>query len=113
MTFYELLPETRSEKHGALTWEPAADNATSPVAGVLILTGKRCHCRYKVSEFPADAGRGFLLVKLDEGSDKAEESYSVLIGPAGSHICPCKGFSRFGHCKHTSSLVALIEAGQL
>jgi hypothetical protein len=111
--FIELLPRTKSESHGALTWEPATDNAASPVAGLLTLTGKRCHCRYRLSEFPADAGRGFCLEKIDAGSDKTEEHYSVLIAPHGNHICECRGHLRYGACKHVAAVLALIENGQL
>ena len=111
--YTELLPATKSEKHGALTWEPATDNAMSPVAGVLTLTGKRCHCRYQVEGFPADHGRGFMLFKLDAGSDKTEERYACLIGPHGRNLCECRGFLATGACKHLAALVTLIEAGQV
>src|SRR5687767_4194107 len=110
--FNELLPETKSEKCGALVWEPATDNAFSPVAGALTITGKRCHCRYQVEEFPADHGRGFMLFKLDAGSDKTEERYACNVGKFAK-MCECRGFTATGACKHLSALVTLIEAGQL
>lgn len=111
--FNELLPVTKSEKCGALVWEPAADNAACPVAGVLTLTGKQCHCRYRVEEFPADHGRGFLLFKIDAGSDTAEERYAVLVGPRCVTLCECRGYTATGGCKHLAALVTIIEAGKL
>jgi hypothetical protein len=112
--FIETLPVTKSEPHAALAWEPATDNATSPLAGFLTLTGKRCHCRYAVEEFPADWGRGFMLFKLDAGSDKTEERYAVFAGRNNSTMtCECKGFYHTGKCKHTTAVATLIEQGQL
>jgi hypothetical protein len=112
--FNELLPQTKSEKAGALVWVPAteAESENSPFAGILTLTGKRCHCRYAVSEFPADHGRGFILKKIDTGSDREEGFYSCLVA-GRSVMCECKGFISTGNCKHLSSLLTLIEAGQL
>lgn len=112
-TFTELLPVTKSEKHGAFTWEPASDNAMSPVAGLLTITGKRSHCRYRVEEFAADHGRGFMLFKLDAGSDKSEERYACLVAPHGRSLCECKGFHFAGHCRHLAALTALVDAGQV
>lgn len=112
--FNELLPETKSEKHGAMVWEPSDDQTGYiPTAGVLTLTGKRTHCRYKVEEFPADHGRGFMLFKVDAGSDETEERYACLVGAHGNRACECKGFIHAGHCKHVTALATLIEAGQL
>src|SRR5688500_3050856 len=105
--FTELLAPTKSEKCGALTCHPASDNEVSPVAGVLTVTGKRCHCSYRVEEFPADFGRGFVLRKLAAGSDKTEGHYSCLIG-ASAKLCECKGFVSTGGCKHVAALVTLI-----
>ncbi len=112
-TFTELLPATKSEKHGALTWEPAAADSTSPVAGVLALSGKRNHCRYRVEEFPADHGRGFMLFKIDAGTDAAEERYSCLLAARGSNLCECRGFASTRACKHLAALTDLVAAGQL
>jgi hypothetical protein len=110
--FNELLPATKSEKHGGITWEPAADNEVSPVAGVLTITGKRCHCRYQVEEFPADMGRGFMLFKIDAGSDKTEERYACNVAKFAKS-CECRGFAATGACKHLAAVVALIDAGKL
>ena len=111
--YTELLEPTKSEKHGALTWEPATDNDFSPVSGVLTITGKRCHCRYRVEEFPADHGRGFMLFKVDAGTDASEERYASLVGPHGANLCECRGFLATGKCKHVAAIVTLIDAGKL
>lgn len=111
-TFTELLPETKSEKRGALTWERNPADARSPFAGVLTITGTRSHCRYRVEEFPADHGRGFMLFKLDAGTDRTEERYAVQVG-RGVRACECRGFVAGGKCKHLTALVTLIDAGQV
>ncbi len=115
--YTDLLPETKSETHGAFTWAPEGANATSHVAGVLTLTGKRSHCRYRVEEFPADMGRGFMLFKLDAGSDKSEERYACFT-PTSRNVaaqCECKGFA-FGRgkpCKHLAAVLGALGNGWL
>lgn len=111
--FTELLPPTKSEKHGAIAWTRNPDDALSHFAGVLTITGKRSHCRYRVEEFPADHGRGFMLWKVDVGTDRTEERYACLVGTRGVRSCECKGAAASGRCKHLAALVTLIEAGQL
>lgn len=111
--YTDLLPTTKSEKHGVFTWEPATDNAMTPEAGTLTISGKRSHTRYKVEEFVADHGRGFLLFKLDAGTDKTEEQYACFIGSDGRGQCECRGFYSTGHCKHLASLLALVEADRV
>ena len=91
-TYTELLPKTKSEKHGALVWEPAIDNATSTVAGVLTLTGMRSHCRYKVSEFPADmTGRAFMLEKLGTGAMPPRNGMRACSGRTGRGCATARG----------------------
>ncbi|MBP3957725.1 hypothetical protein J8F10_20940 [Gemmata sp. G18] len=111
--FTELLPVTKSEKHGALVWEPSTDNEFSPVAGVLTLTSKRCHCQYTIQEFTADHGRGFMLFKMGAGSDTSAERYGVFCGRDGSKLCECKGFISTGRCKHADAVELLITNGKL
>ncbi len=113
--FIDLLPVTKSEKAGALVWEPATDaeNATTQLAGVLTLTGKRCHCKYAVEEFVSDHGRAFMLFKLGAGSDKTEERYGCVVGAHGVQMCECKGFAFSGSCKHLEAVKTLLAAGQL
>ncbi len=116
MTVYtDLLAPTKSEKHGAFNWTPASDaeSADSHFAGTLAIMGKRNFCRYRVEEFPADHGRGFLLAKIDPGSDRTEGHYSCLIPAHGPGMCECRGWYATGACKHAAALTALVRAGQL
>src|SRR4051812_2473144 len=110
--FAELLPATASEKHGAIQWERNPDDAHSSFAGVLTISGKRSFCRYRVEEFGADHGRGFMFFKLDAGTDRTEERYAVLVG-RGVRACECRGFLAGGRCKHVAALATLLEAGQV
>lgn len=112
--YTELLPATKSEKRGALTWERAAADPPSRSAGVLTLTGARSHCRYRVTEYPADLpGRAFLLEKLDPGTDPTEGRYACFLGSAGAGVCECRGHAATGACKHLAALAELVRAGQL
>jgi hypothetical protein len=91
---------------------------SSPVNGrfALLLTVGKEQCGYYLTELPAaDLGRVFHLAKFstDIGTDTEARSYDVLISDDGRHECTCKGWCRFQHCKHTESLVALINAGKL
>ncbi|VTR97967.1 unnamed protein product [Gemmata massiliana] len=112
--YTELLPPTKSEKHGALTWEPAPDNAHSHFAGVLTITGKRDHCQYRVEEHPADEpGRAFVLFKLDAGTDRTEDRYGCFLANNHANLCECRGFVATRHCKHIASLTELTKAKRI
>ncbi|QJX00049.1 hypothetical protein [Frigoriglobus tundricola] len=111
-TFTELLTPTKSEKRGAIIWDRATDNAASPVAGTPTITGTRDHCRYRVEEFVADDGRGFMLFELDAGTDRTEERYACLVGTRAKG-CECRGYASTGKCKHLAALLTLVEAGKL
>jgi hypothetical protein len=52
--------------------------------------------------------RAFRL--LEQGS--AEEPYDLEVG-GGHRSCECKGFLRWGHCKHVDSVQSLITSGAL
>jgi|GEM_PF-4189174 len=110
--FTAKLPETKSERDGIVVWLPATDNDFSRLAGVLTLTGKRATCRYTVEEFAADFGRGFVLKKIDAGTDCEEGFYSCCIG-THAKLCECKGFVYKGRCKHVAALALLVNAGEL
>lgn len=60
---------------------------------------------YLLDEFVADWGRAFTVLNLSNG-----EKYEVNVCPKA---CTCKGFLRWGHCKHSDALAALHEAGRL
>jgi hypothetical protein len=65
---------------------------------------------YLLTPIPADFGRGFRLEKV--GLESRGEVYAVNVdGNAGT--CECKGFLRWGRCKHRDGIQALIAAGKL
>jgi hypothetical protein len=110
--YVEALEPQKSDPHFGILWEP-----TGSGAGTLTIRSKRCDCRYHVAEFPVDAGfdgRGFTFAKPDgeTGTDGEAGAYSVLVGRRGSR-CECKGFERWGRCKHASAARSLIENGWL
>ena len=109
--YEEVLPATKSSKHSGIRWTPAEADY-EPVAGTLVIDTDRSRVEYVVHEFPTGwLGRGFQLLKLTEGTDKAEESYSVFCSQRGgpeADSCECKGFAYHGTCKHVAALRALL-----
>lgn len=103
--------------------------AVNPVYGTLELTigdGPSAEVvGYHVEVLPHDLGptfRCFQVTKYASQQDPAADEpsdYAVAVDvePADperpQHICPCRGFSRWGHCRHTSALASLIRAGKL
>ena len=59
---------------------------------------------------PSDFGAAFELEKF---GTQGGERYHVLLSEDGQHSCECKGFLRWGRCKHTDGLAALTRAGKL
>jgi hypothetical protein len=62
---------------------------------------------------PSDFGLAFRLEKYEHqrrGEDDA--AYNVLLDGERS-TCECKGFLRWGHCRHVEALTALRQAGKL
>lgn len=110
-TFCEVLPATKSSKHGAIHFTPAA---SGPDAGVLTIDTDRCRTVYTVREYPSDwPGRAFVLTKQTDGTDPTAERYDVFCGNRQDHLCDCRGHTRFGHCKHVAGLLALLANNQL
>ena len=109
--YTETLPERKASKRTAITWT-RTETDDSPAAGVLTIHTDRATCVYRVDEFPAEwAGRAFMLFKGDAGTDATAERYAVFCGRHGHQMCECKGFERFGHCKHCDACEALIANG--
>jgi hypothetical protein len=66
--------------------------------------------RYTAVRVPADFGTGYLVEKTTDPNS----SYHVLIAAApGRHSCECKGWLRWGRCRHVSALLALKAAGKI
>jgi hypothetical protein len=70
-----------------------------------IVEGKRVDVYY-FRCLPSDFGRAFEMSKV--GGD----AYCVNLDGQTS-TCECRGFLRWGHCRHGEVLVALIAAGKL
>jgi len=69
---------------------------------------------YWLSRLPSDfGGAAFRLEKFaPEGDEPA--SYDVLLADdQGHHSCECKGFLRWGRCKHVDGMSALCLSGRL
>ncbi len=59
-------------------------------------------------------GRAFRLIKPEgePGTDAEADGYEVFVHRGGQdHRCCCKGFERWGSCKHVLAALALIANG--
>jgi hypothetical protein len=92
--------------------QPTRD--TDGWAAVAICVGKQTDT-YLLRTVPTDFNGtlAFEVEKLD--SDLATvEAYHVLLADSPErHSCECKGFLRWGHCKHTEGLDALRRTNRL
>src|SRR6185437_15305566 len=107
-TIETALPATKSSPVNGVAFTP-----TAPGRGLLIIDQKRSIAEYRVTEFPADGGRGFRLAKIEGGTDRTAESYDVFLDRAHGETCDCKGFARHGHCKHVDAVQAVCDRGLL
>jgi hypothetical protein len=78
--------------------------------GIVRITVGKEHADYFLTLIPADFGRGFKVEKI--GLHENEPPYHVNID-TDKKSCECKGFLKWGHCKHADGLAALIAAGRL
>lgn len=102
--FTNLLPDTKSAKCRGYKFVP-----TCYGCGTLTYQAKGEVSRYAVSEFPADLpGRAFAVRKADG------ETYDVLVADRPQNdLCDCRGFARYGRCKHLDVLRDLLAHDQL
>jgi hypothetical protein len=85
-----------------------------PDLQVLTLTADGRETNYFLRSIGSDdASHGLRLEKLGAGLDVVEVYHVELFDHAGHHSCECKGFLRWGHCRHVAGLVMLHEAGTL
>jgi hypothetical protein len=60
-------------------------------------------------------GFSYRVEKL--GTDPSDGPYTVFLdaerGLEGQHSCECRGFLRWGRCRHVGALVALHQGGEL
>jgi hypothetical protein len=64
---------------------------------------------YRLRRIPADWGQAFEVLKLEAGS----EAYNVHLDSQLGDTCCCKGFLRWGKCRHASALRAKENDGAL
>ena len=63
--------------------------------------------RYFITRLTSDYGTAFRLEKIgDDASVEGGEVYSVCIDGTRS-TCECKGYLRWGHCKHVDACTAI------
>lgn len=92
------------ERSARLVRSPAGDGV-----GVVCLTVPREQAFYTFVEIPCEiGGRGFAMHRTGLGT-----LYHVRVGEAEDCDCDCRGFLRWGYCKHVLGLLALIQAGKL
>ena len=78
--------------------------------GVVRLTVAGRSADYLLTPIPADFGRGSQVEKI--GLDFDGSAYHVNLD-GEKKACECKGYLKWGHCKHADGLAALIAAGRL
>ena len=78
--------------------------------GVVTITARGKTGDYLLSSTPSDFGEAFRLEKFPP---QGGEVYHVLLNADGTRSCECKGFLRWGRCKHADGLAALKRAGRL
>ena len=98
-------PRAKPARFVRLVIKPDADSF-----GVVRLTVGGRSADYLLTLLPADFGRGFQVEKI--GLEGRGEVYHVNLD-GDRRTCECKGFLKWGHCKHADGLAALIAAGRL
>jgi hypothetical protein len=77
--------------------------------GIFCITDTQKTQFYTFREIPCEiGGRGFAIHRLGQGA-----LYHVRVGKPEDRSCECMGFLRWGHCKHTAGLAALIRQGKV
>lgn len=105
--YIDKLPETKSSRHNRVAYTPCE---SAPGAGVLTIGTDRGATEYALVEQDTDwSGRSFALVKIGADGDEPEQ-YSVFCG-LPHMLCDCRGFERWGGCKHVEAVVALVKNG--
>ena len=98
-------PRTKPVRYVRLVIQPGPDSL-----GVVRLMVNRKSVDYLLTPIAADFGRGFRLEKI--GLDFDGSTYHVNLD-GDKKTCECKGFLKWGHCKHGDGLAALVAAGRL
>ena len=105
---HTISPRPRRVKPARTIRLALAPLPSSP--GVVTITARGKAADYLLSRLPSDFGEAFRLEKFPP---QGGEVYHVLLSADGKHSCECKGFLRWGRCKHADGLAALKRAGRL
>src|SRR6478609_5170588 len=98
------MPDAAPTRTIRLVRPPTADGV-----GVFCITAGGRSQFYAFHEIRCDiGGRGFAVHRLGLGN-----LYHVRVGAPEDTSCECMGFLRWGKCKHTAALAALIRKGDL
>jgi hypothetical protein len=93
-----------------LRWERHSE-ATASAPGILTVWSGRCVCSYYVTAERTPLGWYWCWDKVHgagAGSDEEAESYDVLVADVeAASSCECKGFYRWGACKHLAASKSL------
>jgi hypothetical protein len=98
----------RREHTRSIGWACRLSHAT----GVLRITQDGDTTHYFCSPVPAGYGVGVHLEKIDQTEGAVSASYHVNVHGDAS-TCECRGFLRFGYCKHLDGLTALVARDAL
>lgn len=108
-TFEELLPATLSSQRNGLRYTPGGARS-----GYLLIDTDRSRSAYLVDEVETRwRGRAFRFRCCGGGTDREATGYDVFLSlhPGEPHLCDCKGYQRYHHCKHTSAIEAIVNNG--
>jgi hypothetical protein len=78
--------------------------------GIVRITVGKEHADCFLTELPADFSRGCTVEKIGLHCDEPPHHVNI---DTDKKSCECKGFLKWGHCKHADGLAALIAAGRL
>jgi hypothetical protein len=104
---WPAVKSPRPERSIRLALPPG--DAGPGVAEITTETKKSIVFGYYVTPIPGDFGTAFQVQKV---ITKGGEVYNVNLNGRKS-TCECKGFLRWGRCKHVAGLQALRDEGKL
>ncbi len=83
------------------------------LTGILHITDARGETGYYLDRIDCSYAPAFRLTKIvTEGVEAGAESYDVLLATEGGS-CHCRGFLRYGRCRHVASLQCLLSRGSI
>lgn len=98
------MPKSTKHRSIRLVRTPEIDGV-----GVFCIREKNKDTYYTFNEIPCElGGRGFEVHRTGLG-----DLYHVRIGAKEECCCECRGYLRWGHCKHITGLIALANHNML